>query len=320
MSQEGDADTMSPDELAHPDEDRPSGKRRRASRARQRILRSTAVLPSLFTISNGLAGFGAIHFASKDVATYAGRLENLAVAAWLIFAAMICDMLDGRLARMTRRTSDFGGQLDSLCDMISFGVAPAMMMLRAVVGALRQIGAFPHGQAIERTVWCVAAVYVACAALRLARFNVENEPDESAHMDFKGLPSPGAAAAVAALVLLLARLNQADRAGWLTSSWLAMSPHWLTQFWPLVVASIVLPLVTLAVGLLMVSQFKYAHLVNHYVRGKRPFSYLVKLVMVALVALLEPFVTLAVVTVGYATSGLISAAVGKLRPSRPADS
>ena len=155
----------------------PRAARRRARRERnqRRILKTTAVLPSLFTISNGLLGF----------------------------AAMICDMLDGRLARLTRRTSDFGGQLDSLCDVISFGVAPAVLMLRTVMGAVHgQVGKVAFlaplsDVGIERILWCAAGVYVAGAALRLARFNVENEPDESAHMLFRGLPSPGAAAAVA---------------------------------------------------------------------------------------------------------------------------
>ena len=292
------------------------GPLRRGQRVRRRILRSTAVLPSLLTISNGLAGFGAIHFATKEAVDFDARLANLAVAAWLIFVAMVCDMLDGRVARMTRLTSDFGGQLDSLCDVISFGVAPALMMLRAIVAALRQISFVPHGIAIERAAWCVAAVYMACAALRLARFNVENEPDEAAHMSFKGLPSPGAAAAVAGLILLFERLVHKEGGGWLTSSWLSGSAGWLSGPWTMGLISIVLTVVTLALGLLMVSRVTYSHLVNQYMRGKKPFSYLVKLVFVVLAALIEPFVTLALVTVGYAASGPINAVLGRLRPRK----
>lgn len=285
---------------------------RRGLRAPRRILRRTSVLPSLFTISNGLAGFGAIHFATKEAGSFEARLANLAIAAWLIFAAMICDMLDGRVARMTRRTSDFGGQLDSLCDVISFGVAPAMITLRAVVGALRQISVEPR-IATERTVWCIAGVYVACAALRLARFNVENEPDESAHMDFKGLPSPGAAAAVAGAILLFDHLVNSKGWGWLSSAWLSEFPQRFAQPWALGMISVVLTAVTLVAGLLMVSRFRYVHLVNYYIRGKRPFSYLVKLVIVVLAALIEPFLTLALVTLGYAASGPVGATVRKLR-------
>lgn len=282
-------------------------------RGRRRILRNTAVLPSLFTLGNALAGFGAIHFATKTVATFDGRLENLATAGWLLVTAMVCDMLDGRVARMTRMTSDFGGQLDSLCDAVSFGVAPAIMALRAVVAVLDQITVIPHVVAIERLVWCVAAVYVSCAVLRLARFNVENEPDESAHMDFKGLPSPGAAAAVGATILLLRHLAHSGGGGWLSSLVLSTTSGRLSGDLAMGIAALVLTLVTLSAGLLMVSRMKYAHLVNHYIRGKRPFSYIVKLMLVLVAILVEPFATLAIGTVAYALSGPLRALRTRLR-------
>ncbi len=273
-------------------------------RARRRILQSTAVLPALVTVLNGLAGFAAIHFATKDALGSPEALSNIRFAAWLIFASMVFDMLDGRLARMTRRTSDFGGQLDSLCDMISFGAAPAILMLRTVVMALRGgiLGAIEPTLALERVVWCIAGAYVACTALRLARFNVENEPDESAHMDFHGLPSPGAAAAVAAVVLLFHHLRYIDR-GRLGSPWLK---GWLAGDWASTAVGIALPVITLTAALLMVSNFRYIHVVNHYIRGRRPFSYLVKLVVLLMITLLEPFVVAAMVTTGYALSGPIA--------------
>lgn len=260
---------------------------RRRVRVRRRILRSTAILPGMFTISNALAGFGAIHFATKE-ALGAVAWGNLSIAAWLIFVAMVADMLDGRVARMTRRTSDFGGQLDSLSDIVSFGVAPAVLMLRTVVMAMREMGVGRH-LVIERMVWCVAGVYLACGALRLARFNVENDPDESSHMDFLGLPIPGAAAVVAAMVLLSKELVNGE---WTVDS------DWLMP-----VISIVLPVGTLVVGLLMVSRFSYPHIINQYVRGKRPFGYLVKLVLIGLAAMVAPWVTGAALTFAYALSG-----------------
>ena len=294
----------------------PAGARRppRRAGARQRMLRSTAVLPGLVTILNGLAGFGAIHFATKDALGAPGALGNLRFAAWLIFAAMVCDMLDGRLARMTRRTSDFGGQLDSLCDAISFGAAPAMLMMRTVVVALREgmIGFVPSVPSVERLVWCIAAVYMACAVLRLARFNVENDPDESAHMDFRGLPTPGAATVVASFVLLLEHLVNIE-AGWLGSPWLK---GWLATTPALAAVGVALPAVTLAAALLMVSRFQYAHLVNKYIRGKRPFGYLVKLVILLLVGLLEPFVVTAAAATAYALSGPVGAVWRRGRAGR----
>ena len=269
-------------------------RRRHHGRGRRLILRSTAVLPAMFTLLNALAGFASIHFATKDALGQAA-LSNLSAAAWLIFGAMACDMLDGRLARMTRRTSDFGGQLDSLADVISFGLAPAVLMLRTVVMILREpLHFLPIFPSLERVAWGFAAVYVACAALRLARFNVENEPDESSHMGFKGLPSPGAAAAIASLVLLFVELEPI-REGWKSSPWL------------LGTVSFTLPTITLFTGFLMVSSFRYSHLLNQYVHAKRPFEYLVRLVVIVLVAVSAGvYITSAVVTVAYVLSGPVS--------------
>ena len=258
---------------------------------RRRRLRSTSVLPALMTLGNALAGFAAIHYATKD-ALGEGQLSNLAIASWLIVAAMICDTLDGRLARMTRQTSDFGGQLDSLSDIISFGVAPAVLILRLSVTGLRIMEIPAHGLAVERLVWCIAGVYVACAALRLARFNVENEPDESAHMEFRGLPSPAATVPIIAMVLLTKHL--ADK-GWLGLE-LVMQ-----------IASVALPVVTIVMAMLMISRFRYPHLINQYIRGKKPFGYLVKLLVVVLAALLQPFITAAVLSLAFALSGPILA-------------
>jgi CDP-diacylglycerol--serine O-phosphatidyltransferase len=262
----------------------------RRLRRRHRILQATAILPSLATIFNGLSGFGAIHFATKDKLGEATP-ENLLIAAGLVFAAMLFDMLDGRLARMTRRTSDFGAQLDSLCDAISFGVTPAVIMLHTVITILHN-DPLKENLALERVIWCVAAVYVACATLRLARFNVENEPDESAHMNFHGLPSPGAAAAVVSLVILYA--------------WMEFN-HPLAGAWQFLTAAGVLSGITLLAALLMVSRFRYPHVVNQYIRGKRSFAYLVKLVIVVIAACIAPVVTIAAVTVGFALSGPIGA-------------
>jgi len=294
-------------------------RRARRERNRRRMLKTTAILPSLFTLSNGLLGFAAIHLATRQ--GLGGEPAMLGVAAWLLGGAMICDMLDGRLARFTRRTSDFGGQLDSMCDIISFGIAPPVLMIRTVMGAVQgQVGKVAFlsrltDVGIERVLWCIAGVYVAGAAMRLARFNVENEPDESAHMSFRGLPSPGAAAAVVALVLLFDHLRNINSGGWFFGPWL-LSMNEPLALWMCAALSILLPMVTLAAGLLMVSRFRYSHLINQYVRGKRPFGYLVKLVVIVLVAIvLEPFVALAVASTVYALSAPLSAAWLRLRRS-----
>ena len=304
MSQRSDSDEVSAPEGAEADLEEllpepPTMGRR--ERMRRRILRSTALLPALFTISNGLCGFASIHFATKDPIG-AAQIQNLSLACWLIFAAMVCDMLDGSLARLTRKTSDFGGQLDSLSDVISFGVAPAMLMARTVLLVLR--GEPETYVAVERTVLCVAGAYMACAALRLARFNVENEPDEASHMSFSGLPSPGAAAAVVAPVLLLT---------WHVTNGLKLAANG----WLFYAVSVGLPALTLGTALLMVSRVRYPHVVNQYVRGKRPFNYLVKFVIVALAATLYPLETIAALAVAFALWGPIRVAFKALWGRRP---
>lgn len=294
---------MSQPEPAAQDEARSAediARRRKRKRAKrpigERILRSTAVLPAAFTLFNGLAGFAAIHFAAKaelGVTLLPGRqaLGNLQLAALLIFFAMFCDMLDGRLARMTRSTSDFGAQLDSLCDAVSFGVAPAFLMSRMTVSLLRDpLDVLP----VERLVWCIAGLYVACAILRLARFNVETDQAESAHMDFRGLPSPGAAAGVASLVLLYKYLLGLDSLS-IPESQYKDWVHWGM--------CILLPMTTLLAALLMVSRIRYPHIVNQYIRGRRPFSYLVKFVIILLACVVALWPTLAVVVLIYILSG-----------------
>lgn len=276
----------------------------------ERLLKATAALPALFTIGNGIAGFAAIHFATRAGLGNASP-SDLAASAWMILLAMVFDMLDGRVARMTRRTSDFGGQLDSLCDMVSFGAAPAMLSLQTVVNALRgpmlnRVDWLTNSLTLERGIFAVSAIYLACAALRLARFNVENDPDESAHMDFRGLPSPGAAAAVTGMVLLYSRLHR-----------LLLPPEqppaddW--RQWLLLSVSLLLPAITLAVGLLMVSRFRYPHMVNHYIRGRRPVSYIVKLVLIVMAMVLWFYEVAAVVAVVYAFSGPVGATLRKMR-------
>jgi CDP-diacylglycerol--serine O-phosphatidyltransferase len=269
------------------------GRRRRRVR-RWRVLRSTAMLPAAFTCMNALAGFAAIHYAAKQPFGASldseGLIHNLQIAALFIFVAMLFDMLDGRVARMTRSTSDFGAQLDSLCDIISFGVAPGMIILRSAIAILRETDI--RVLSIERTIWCIAALYVLCAALRLARFNVETDLDESSHMDFRGLPTPAAAAGLASIVLLFVNLIE--------TGWTALPPRTL-----LLSMSLTLAVYTLISALLMVSRFRYPHLINQYIRGKKPFSYLVKFVLILIAAMLNPWLTLAAVTMLYVFSGPI---------------
>lgn len=238
---------------------------------RRHRVKYITLLPSLITILNGVFGFTAIVLASKANEPTAGKMSCFAVGGYMVLLAMFADMLDGRLARMSQSTSSFGGQLDSLCDLISFGVAPAFLMIRLVESELQLREVF-WGGLLHRFIWLAALVYLSCAAIRLARFNVENDENEMAHMSFVGLPSPGAAGVVVSLIIF-----QQEQIPGLD---LVVHPMALTTL-----VAYLLPLITLGVGILMVSRVPYPHIVNVYLRGKKPFDYLIRgLLLLGLVA------------------------------------
>ena len=155
-----------------------SAKKSLLRRVRRQRLKYIAILPSLITILNGICGFTAIVFAGKgalaatnEFSYHMFELSYFAMSGYMILLAMIADMLDGRLARMHQSTSSFGGQLDSLCDIISFGVAPAFLMLKVLESKLAEFaGLNPATETfLERFIWLAAAGYISCAAIRLAR-------------------------------------------------------------------------------------------------------------------------------------------------------
>ena len=239
-----------------------------------------SVLPTLLTLGNAVCGFGAITFAAKIGPTslegsellqpsIGGRFGNeLFVAAILIFLGMLFDMLDGRAARWAKHTTDFGAHLDSLCDAITFGIAPAFLMLQFVrhdhsLSTAAPVFYYP------RLLWVIAALFVVCVLLRLARFNVETD-DEDTHEEFSGLPSPAAAGTVASFPLAMYGLNNlavdSDAVGQHIAAWLIPA------------IKIALPLITLAVACLMVSRVRYPHVFNQLFRGRRSRQHLIQLV------------------------------------------
>lgn len=273
-------------------------KSNRSENRDKRLLRRVAVLPSLITLLNAVCGFAAIHFTARGM-TEPDRLwlerpelTYFAAAGWMIFLAMVADGVDGFLARMTRGTSGFGGQLDSIADMVSFGVAPAFLMLRVVESGLKELvrpvspifGSIPG-----KLLWLTAAVYVCCAALRLARFNVEHESHETAHSTFSGLPTPGAAGVIASLVLLFGEVQLVKDT--------SRVAHILSE-----VIIYLLPLISVIIGLLMVSRLPYIHVINRYAKGRRPLGYLVRAVFMTIFLIWKPEVTLTIAFVVYAGS------------------
>lgn len=143
----------------------------------EKLRKGIYILPSLFTTGNVFCGFYAF---------IAVLNEKFYIAAWALVIAIIFDMLDGRIARLTKTTSAFGVQYDSLADIISFGMAPAMLAYAWVLKPFGRLG------------WMAAFLFLLCGALRLARFNIA-KPEDS--QNFIGLPTPAAAAVIASIVI-----------------------------------------------------------------------------------------------------------------------
>ncbi len=285
-------------------------RRRLRRRGRTVYIRSVHFLPTLATLGNAICGFAAIYVAGLNMDRTVSNPDPWALAlaphqytaaAYLIFIAMLFDAIDGRLARFTRHTTDFGGQLDSLADVISFGVAPAFLALQT----FKYDGpAMPFS--VSRAIWAIGALYMSCAAIRLARFNVANEHGEQHHFSFLGLPSPGAGAVVAAFVLMQQDLKYEElkhgQAFWGVLSDLCLY---------------LLPLVLLTAGLLMVSGIRYPHLVNRYLRGQHSLGRLMIALAVVLALVVAHQYVLGIGTVMYMLFGLVSYWWVKLR-ARPA--
>ncbi|HAD08407.1 MAG TPA: CDP-diacylglycerol--serine O-phosphatidyltransferase [Porticoccaceae bacterium] len=218
--------------------------------------RGIYLLPNLLTTGAMFGGFYAI------LAAMNGKFEAAAVA---IFVAMLFDGLDGRVARMTHTESDFGVQYDSLSDMVSFGVAPAVVSFSWMLYTLGKLG------------WAGAFIYASCAALRLARFNTQVGTADSRF--FSGLASPAAAGLVAAMV------------------WTGYDAE------PSRSLALMALFVTAIAGLLMVAPLRYSSMKGVDFRGRVPFVAIFAIVMVVSIILIDPPRMLLAMAVMYALSG-----------------
>lgn len=239
-------------------------------------MRKIAVFPSLVTIANLVCGFAAIAALVNPEKQFGLVGSGLLAAAWFIMLGMVFDIFDGKLARLANATSDFGGQLDSLSDCVTFGLAPGMLIVS--VSTLKY----------TEMVWLLAALYAVCAALRLARFNVEHSTVGHKQDYFKGLPSPAAAGLVASMVIF-------DR--------YPMDGAFLGALR----TDVTLPFVGLVVGLLMVSNIKYPHLMKWIFKGKKQFADFVRLVVLCACIFRWPQFTFVVLFSAYAVSGVVLA-------------
>jgi len=238
---------------------------------RKRHEKLFAVLPTLLTLGNAVCGFGAITFAAKvgPTAVYGNELW---IAACLIYVAMVFDMFDGTAARLLNQTSEFGALLDSLCDVVSFGVAPAFLMLQFArhshtVEATLELQ--PLLIYLSKLLWVIAALFMVCAVLRLARFTVETDEEDS-HEFFSGLPAPAAAGVVASFPLLMdALLETADDAD-------STLQHLAEVLAPVI--KFALPIVTFVAACLMISKIRYPHFFNQLFARNRSYKDLLLIV------------------------------------------
>ena len=244
--------------------------KRRAVKVRRRLRRGAYLLPSLFTTGSIILGFAAV---------VRGLSGDFHTAAALVIIAGFLDGLDGRLARLIQTESDFGKELDSLADCLTFGSAPALLMYLWGFNDLGRIG------------WLVPLFFLLCATVRLARFNVQTTiVDPRA---FVGLPAPAAAGMIVALLLLISE----ELAG-------APPPRWLE----------VTMLVAMAtVGGLMVSTFRYPSWKKIDLRQRVSYRFALVLAVALLVLVWRPAVFFVTAGLIYVTSGPLTWLVGRLR-------
>ncbi len=217
------------------------------------------LLPNLMTTAALFAGFYAV------IAGIQGEFEQGAIA---ILVAMVLDGLDGRVARMTNSCSAFGAEYDSLSDMISFGLAPALLMYQWMLHDFNKLG------------WLIAFVYTVAAALRLARFNTQVGVADKRY--FQGLPSPAAAGVLASLI------------------WVVESASIESGLLPMVAL-----VLTLFTGVMMVSNVRFSSFKEINLKGKVPFMTLLLVVLIFVIIILEPAVILFLIFLVYTVSGPI---------------
>jgi CDP-diacylglycerol--serine O-phosphatidyltransferase len=226
-------------------------------RSQMRMKKGVYILPNLFTTGNLFCGFWAI------VSVFQEKYYYAAIA---ILLATVFDILDGKVARLSGSTSKFGVQYDSLADLISFGIAPALL---AYSWALRPYGRFG---------WLAAFLFVVCGALRLARFNIMSAAGDTKY--FKGLPIPAAASVIALTILLYLRLVET---GW--------------------IKDIVILVMIYVLAFLMVSSIRYFSFKELNLAKRKPFGIFMFVVLSLIVIVMEPVIVLSGFIFFYVLSG-----------------
>lgn len=279
-------------------------------------MRKIQLLPNLITLGNAFCGLLAIAKAVDALALsgspglFYARMEQ---ACMLVFVAMILDALDGFVARLTKSASEIGAQLDSFSDLVTFGIAPAVLakVLIEHDGPLVGYGGNP------RIHFLAAAAFSIFAILRLARFNLDNDSERESHVEFRGLPSPAAAGALTStmwLYLILRRPELEVSAGSPTPFGKIMG--WMEDVTWAPFLDVVLPVLLFmlpALGLLMVSRLRFVHAVSFVTYGRSHYFTLVWLVLGLFLVYLAPVPWLFVSFNGYVLFGFLRGTIVGLR-------
>ena len=242
----------------------------RSDRKGRRFRRGVYLLPSVFTLANMFCGYACVVYAMR------GEFET---AAPFIGFAIVLDMLDGRIARLTRTTSAFGLQFDSLADVISFGLAPAILTFNWGLSSLGRLG------------WAAGFIFVTAAAMRLARFNIQAATDKRY---FVGMPSPAAAAVLASTVFAY--------------------PYPLARY----PEAILVLLVVIVPALLMVSTFRFRSFKTIDLQARRSYKVLLPFALVLVAIATHAKLALVVLAYAYLLSAFVELAVWRLKRRRGA--
>ncbi|MDR2729464.1 MAG: CDP-diacylglycerol--serine O-phosphatidyltransferase [Treponema sp.] len=250
-------------------------KPKRVTIKKDELKKGIYIIPSLFTCGN--MSFGVL-------SVFSSVSGHFIPAAWCLICALACDILDGRIARMTRTTSEFGMQLDSLSDLVSFGIAPAIMMYMLVLNRMGKIGV------------SIAILFVLCSALRLARFNVLAQSGE-VHKHFTGLPTPASAGVIISFVMSYQLLGPEEYS--LNFKTIPVLMTLMPTFFR------VMPVVMIALSFLMVSNVPYLSFKRVRLSKVRTIELLALLIVIIILVVVYPQNIFFIIFSVYAASGLL---------------
>ncbi len=256
----------------------------------------SSMLPNFITICNGICGFSAIYqvlkvdivFNPNTIFFTADAVDGFAKACWFILLGMVFDLFDGWAARATGAESAIGAQLDSLCDLVTFGLAPALLILK-----LNMI----YSKVWVNMTWCFCLIYFLAAILRLARFNADSQTseEEDDHSSFKGLPTPAAAGCVVTLMLFYCYIARFEK----PELNLLINYKESIQIFVNLIPDF-LPFLAACLGFTMIySRLKFGHMGSILLNREFSIESLGTLMIIGSVVLTLPEVTLPIIFLGY---------------------